>query len=64
MVVEAKDIEGKDIQIDADDLLAIVLQHEIDHINGIPFIKYLSPVKRRLTLEKYMKKRKELAKAK
>ena len=64
VVVEAKDIEGKDIQIDAEDFLAVVLQHEIDHINGIPFIKYLSPVKRKLTLEKYMKKKKELAKSK
>lgn len=62
--VVAKDIEGKDIQLDAEGFLAIVLQHEIDHLNGIPFINYLSPVKRRLVLEKYMKSRKkELAKA-
>ena len=62
--VVAKDIEGNDIQLDAEGFLAIVLQHEIDHLNGIPFINYLSPVKRRLILEKYMKSRKkELAKA-
>ncbi len=62
--VVAKDIEGNDIQLDAEGFLAIVLQHEIDHLNGIPFINYLSPVKRRLVLEKYMKSRKkELAKA-
>ena len=62
--VIAKDIEGNDIQLDAEGFLAIVLQHEIDHLNGIPFINYLSPVKRRLVLEKYMKSRKkELAKA-
>lgn len=63
VVVKAKDVEGKDIQLDAEDFLAVVLQHEIDHINGIPFIKYLSPVKRRIVLERFMKKRKELAKA-
>ena len=62
VVVKAEDIEGKEIQIDGEDFLAVVLQHEIDHINGIPFIKYLSPVKKRMVLEKFMKKRKELAK--
>ena len=62
--VIAKDIEGKDVEIETDGFLAIVLQHEIDHINGIPFINYLSPVKRRLVLEKYMKAKKEMARAK
>ncbi|NPA54613.1 MAG: peptide deformylase [Aquificae bacterium] len=65
VVVEAKDTEGKDITLDAEGFLAIVLQHEIDHLNGIPFINYLPPVKKRMVLEKYMKSRKkELAKAK
>ncbi|WP_457626420.1 peptide deformylase [Persephonella sp.] len=63
VIVKAKDVEGKDIELDAEDFLAVVLQHEIDHINGIPFIKYLSPVKKRMVLDKYMKKRKELVKA-
>ena len=62
--VIAQDIEGKEIEIETDGFLSIVLQHEIDHINGIPFINYLSPVKRRLVLEKYMKTKKELARAK
>lgn len=61
--VIAKNEKGEDIEIDTDDFLAIVLQHEIDHINGIPFINHLSPVKRRLVLEKYMKQKKQLAKA-
>ncbi len=61
--VLAKDIEGKEIELETDGFLSIVLQHEIDHINGIPFIKYLSPVKRRLILEKYMKAKKELVRA-
>ncbi len=63
--VIAKDVEGKDVELETDGFLAIVLQHEIDHLQGIPFINYLSPVKRRLVLEKYMKSRKkELAKTK
>ena len=61
--VIAQDLEGKEIEIDTAGFLAIVLQHEIDHINGIPFINYLSPVKRKLVLEKYMKTKKELARA-
>ncbi|WP_457639269.1 peptide deformylase [Persephonella sp.] len=64
VVVKAKDPEGKEIEINAEDFLSVVLQHEIDHINGIPFINHLPPVKRRMVLEKYMKKRKELAKSK
>jgi len=62
--VKAKDIEGNDIEIDADGFLAIVLQHEIDHINGIPFINYLPPVKKKMVLDKYKKIKKELERAK
>ncbi len=62
--VVAKNEKGEDIEIDADDFLAIVLQHEIDHLNGIPFINYLSPVKRKMVLDKYMKSQKELARSK
>lgn len=36
--VEALDEWGKPVSIEADDVLAVVLQHEIDHVNGIPFI--------------------------
>ena len=52
------------MEFEADNFLAVVLQHEIDHINGIPFISYLPPVKRKMVLDRYMKKRKELAKTK
>jgi len=62
--VVAKDIEGNDIEINAKGFLSVVLQHEIDHINGIPFINYLPPIKRRMILDKYMKIRKELMRAK
>ena len=62
--VVAKNEKGEDIEIDADDFLAIVLQHEIDHLNGIPFINYLSPLKRKMVLDKYMKAQKELLRSK
>ncbi len=62
--VVAKNEKGEDMEIDADDFLAIVLQHEIDHLNGIPFINYLSPLKRKMVLDKYMKAQKELLRSK
>ncbi len=61
--VIAKNEKGEDIEIDTDGFLAIVLQHEIDHLNGIPFINHLPPVKRRLVLDKYLKNKKQTAKA-
>ncbi len=62
--VVAQDMNGDEIEIETDGFLAIVLQHEIDHINGIPFINYLSPVKKKLILEKYMKLKKEASRRK
>jgi peptide deformylase len=40
--IEALDENGKPVEMWVDDVLAIVLQHEIDHINGIPFIYRVS----------------------
>lgn len=48
VTVEALDREGKPLTIDAEDLLAIILQHEIDHLNGILFVDRLSALKREL----------------
>ncbi|NVJ59234.1 MAG: peptide deformylase [Gammaproteobacteria bacterium] len=44
--VEALDRNGKAIKLEADDLLAVCIQHEIDHIEGRLFVDYLSPLKR------------------
>src|SRR5258708_277246 len=44
--VRAKDAKGKTILIDADDLLARVFQHEIDHLNGILFTERMAPGER------------------
>ena len=38
VIVSALDREGKPITVESDDFLAIVMQHEIDHLNGILFI--------------------------
>jgi len=46
--VDAWDREGKQLCIDNDGYLAIVLQHEIDHLNGILFIDHLTPLKREM----------------
>jgi peptide deformylase len=48
VVVLAQDFEGRTLEIKADGLLAICLQHEIDHLDGILFIDRLSRLKREL----------------
>ena len=48
VLVEGLDREGKPLRIDAEGHLAIVLQHEIDHLNGILFIDHISALKREL----------------
>lgn len=50
-----QDKDGNDQEIIAEDRFAVVLQHEIDHLNGILFIDHLTPLKRGL-YKKKMKK--------
>jgi peptide deformylase len=52
------DLDGETRQIDADGLLAICIQHEIDHLNGKLFIDYLSPLKRQRLRKKLGKQEK------
>ncbi len=56
IVVKGMDLEGKERVIKATDLLARVLCHEIDHLNGKLFIEWLSPLKRSLIKKKFKKK--------
>jgi peptide deformylase len=51
--VRALDRSGKPREIEATGLLAICLQHEIDHLDGITFIDRLNPLKRRLVLRRF-----------
>ncbi len=51
--------EGKEEEIHADGLLATCLQHEIDHLNGVLFIDYLSKLKRNMIIRKVAKASRE-----
>ncbi len=44
--VRALDREGKAVELDADGLLAVCIQHEVDHLDGKLFVDYLSELKR------------------
>ena len=48
VTVEGHDREGNPIRLDAEGILAIVLQHEIDHLNGTLFIERISSLKRQI----------------
>ena len=53
--VAAHDPEGNPLEVEADELLARVLQHEIDHLDGLLFLDRVSPLKRRILLKKWKK---------
>ena len=57
--VHFTDYNGKEQEILADDLLAIILQHEIDHLDGVLYIDHLSRLKRSRLLKKLDKFREE-----
>lgn len=60
--LSATDLEGNPVEMDADDLMAICLQHEVDHLNGVLFIDKISKLKRTLyerKLKKWLKEKKE-----
>ena len=46
--VNYQDIDGNPHNLEAEDLLAVVFQHEIDHLDGILFVQKLSPLKLKL----------------
>jgi peptide deformylase len=58
--VKALNIEGKEFEMDADGLLAVCLQHELDHLQGKVFVEYLSILKRTRISQKMKKRAKEL----
>ncbi len=49
------DYDGKQQELQADGLLATGIQHEIDHLNGVLFVDYLSKLKRDLVIRKFAK---------
>ncbi|OJV15349.1 MAG: peptide deformylase [Alphaproteobacteria bacterium 33-17] len=59
ITVKYRDLDWQECEITADGLLATCLQHEIDHHDGILFIDQISPMKRRIILERIKKKYKK-----
>ncbi|MBW2506576.1 MAG: peptide deformylase [Deltaproteobacteria bacterium] len=59
LLVRAQDLYGKTCEFPAEDFFARVIQHELDHLNGILFIDRLSPLKRTL----YKKRLKKILQA-
>jgi peptide deformylase len=57
--VKALDVNGKEFELDADGLLAVCLQHELDHLQGKVFVAYLSILKRTRISQKLKKRAKE-----
>ena len=58
--VRALNEQGKEFEIEADELLGVCIQHEIDHLNGILFVDHLSKLKQKRLLEKTTKSIKAL----
>jgi peptide deformylase len=55
--VRALDRDGQSFELNADGLLAVCIQHEMDHLAGKVFVDYLSPLKRELAKKKLAKQR-------
>jgi peptide deformylase len=55
--VRAQDVEGKSFELDCEGMLAVCVQHEMDHLLGKVFVEYLSPLKRERIRTKMRKKK-------
>ncbi len=55
IVVNYQDLAGNELQLEATGLLAVCIQHEIDHLKGIVFLDHLSLLKRKLAIKKLAK---------
>ena len=55
VTVKALDKNGVEFTLDGEELLAICIQHELDHLKGILFVDYLSPLKRQRIKAKFEK---------
>jgi len=55
VMVKHLDRDGKEQITEADGLLATCVQHEIDHLNGVLFIDYISRLKREMVIKKFTK---------
>jgi peptide deformylase len=55
VTIEGLDRDGNVVRFEADELQARVLQHEVDHLDGVLFFDRLSPLKRRMLLRRWNK---------
>jgi peptide deformylase len=60
ITVEALDLQGKKFKLSAEGLLAVCIQHEMDHLLGKVFVEYLSPLKRNRIKSKMLKHNREI----
>ncbi|MDH5516518.1 MAG: peptide deformylase [Gammaproteobacteria bacterium] len=61
ITIKALGYDGNVFTLDAEELLAVCIQHEIDHLDGKLFVDYLSPLKRNRIKKKLEKQRKQAA---
>jgi len=61
VTVKALDRKGNAFELDADGLLAVCIQHELDHLQGKLFVDYLSPLKQQRLQKKMLKQAKQTA---
>ncbi len=61
VTVEALDANGKTFTVEAEGLLAVCIQHEMDHLLGKVFVEYLSPLKRTRIKTKMLKHVREIS---
>jgi len=59
IAVSALDRHGEAFEMHVDGLLAVCIQHEMDHLEGRLFVDYLSPLKREMVRKKLVKQRKQ-----
>ena len=57
--VKYRDYDGKEVELEAEGLLSHCIQHEVDHLNGVLFIDYLSSLKRNMIIRKVQKLQKQ-----
>jgi len=53
--ITAQNLDGEKFSIEAEDLLAVAIQHEMDHLNGKIFVDFLSNLKRQIIRQKLIK---------
>jgi peptide deformylase len=58
--VRALDLDGKPFEMEAEGLMAVCVQHEMDHLKGKVFVEYLSPLKRNRIKTRLLKEEREI----